>query len=444
MHVRVVVLAIALSNVASAAWADDAMVNGSGHDMMMGMGGPPAPLGVSEMREASGTSWQPESTPMFMWHRMAGDWALGLHMNAFVGYDSQSGDRGGDKFISINWVMAMARHALGDGDVTLRTMLSLEPATVGKRGYPLLLQTGETLDGLPLHDRQHPHDLVMELAARYRRPLSEGLALELYAAPAGEPAVGPPAFPHRFAAMSDPVAPLGHHWEDATHISFGVVTAGLYTRWFKIEGSWFNGREPDEERWDLDLDTPDSFAARLTVNPNPSTSAQVSWARLDSPESLEPGVSIQRVTASLLWDDHIADGTANLALGAVVGHNEPSSGPGTDAALVEASLRFAGVHTAFARGEVLTKTGHDLALPEEMADERFGIASLSAGYVFDFDQIAAIVPGIGVLGMLDIVGEGLRPYYGSRTLWGGMLFVQLHAPEMKHDMAGMHHPMPGM
>lgn len=407
----------------------------------------PTPLDVPESREASGTSWQPDSTPMFMWHAMSHGWSLGLHENAFVGYDSDRTSRGDDQLLSINWLMGMARHPVGDGDLTLRAMVSLEPLTLPGDGYPLLLQTGETWQGQPLHDRQHPHDLFMELAARVRQPLTDSLGLELYAAPAGEPAIGPPAFPHRFMAMADPLAPIGHHWQDATHISFGVLTAGLYTKMLKIEGSWFNGREPDENRWNLDLRAPDSFAARLTVNPSRDVSAQASWARLDSPEAMEPAVSIQRVTASVMWNHRSEPYQADLGVMALVGHNQPSSGPSTDAGLVEASLFHHGMHTLFTRAELATKTAQDLVLPDQMADRRFGMASLSAGFVYDFDQVEAIVPGLGVTAMLDIVGSDLVPYYGTRTPVGGMLFVRLRPPEMHMGgMAGMGggHAMKGM
>jgi len=190
-------------------------------DQAMGEAHPsmaPTPLGIEETRDASGTSWQPESTPMFMWHAKAGGWMLGLHTNWFVGYDRTASPRGDDQFLSINWLMGMARHGVGTGDVTLRAMLSAEPGTMPNNGYPLLLQTGESYRGEPIHDRQHPHDLFMDLAARDRQPIGDSFGFELYAALAGEPAIGPTAFPHRFTAMADPLAPLGHHWFDSTHI----------------------------------------------------------------------------------------------------------------------------------------------------------------------------------------------------------------------------------
>ena len=392
---------------------------------------PSTPLGIEETRDASGTSWQPESTPMFMWHAKAGAWTLGLHTNSFVGYDSKATDRGDDQFLSINWLMGMARHAVGTGDVTFHAMLSAEPFTLPGDGYPLLLQTGESFQGMPLHDRQHPHDLFMELSAKLREPITDRLAFELYAAPVGEPAIGPPAYPHRFTAMADPLAPLGHHWQDATHITFGVVTAGVFTHDVKLEGSWFNGREPDEDRTDFDFRALDSASVRLTVNPTRDLSAQMSWARLASPEALEPSVSVQRFTASAIWNYPFDDDTSDLGVTAVYGHNEPSSEPSTDAGLVEGSLFLRGKHTLFARVEALTKTGHELVLSASDENRRFDIGSFSAGYVYDFTEVPGIVPGLGLVATVNAIGSDLATFYGTRTPWGGIVFVRLRPPQMK-------------
>jgi hypothetical protein len=390
------------------------------------------PLGIPETRDASGTSWQPESTPMFMWHAIGRGWSLGLHTNVFAGYDDKASDRGDAQFLSINWVMGMARHPLGDGDITLRTMLSFEPFTVGRDGYPLLLQTGESLDGMPLHDRQHPHDLFMEVAARLRQPIGDTLGVELYVAPSGEPAIGPPAFPHRFTAMANPLAPLGHHWQDSTHISFGVLTAGVFTRRLKLEVSWFNGREPDEDRYDFDLRTPDSAAVRLTANPTADISAQVSWARLDSPEALEPDVTVQRATASVMWNRKRSD--HDLALLGLFGRNDPSQGPATNAGLAEGAVMLRGEHTIFTRAEVLEKTGSELALPPGMSDRTFGMASVSAGYVYDATMLGEVVPGVGFVATVDAIGADLGSFYGTRTPWGGMVFVRLRPELNAHAM----------
>jgi hypothetical protein len=298
----------------------------------------------------------------------------------------------------------------------------------------LLLQTGESYQGAPLHDRQHPHDLFMELAARYRQPLNDSIGFELYAAPVGEPAIGPSAFPHRFTAMADPLAPLGHHWFDSTHITFGVLTAGVFTKMFKLEGSWFNGREPDQNRWDFDFRKLDSASARLSVSPTRDLTGQVSWARLDSPEELEPDVSVQRITASAVWNHRLADDISDVSVTAAVGRNDPSSGPSTNASLLEATLMLNDEHTVFTRVEVLNKTGKDLVLPPDMAENTYGMASFSAGYVYDFHQLGAIVPGLGFVGTVDLVGRALEPFYETRTPFGGMVFVRLRPPMMKMDM----------
>ena len=396
----------------------------------------PTPLQIEETRDASGTAWQPDSTPMFMWMTKASGWMLGLHTNSFVGYDSDAGSRGDDQLVSINWIMGMARHTVGTGDVTFRAMLSAEPATLPKNGYPLLLQTGESYRGMALHDRQHPHDLFMELAARYRQPIGDTLGFELYAAPVGEPAVGPAAFPHRFTAMADPLAPLGHHWLDSTHIAFGVVSAGVFTKTVKLEGSWFNGREPDENRWNFDFRKLDSFSARLSLNPTRDLSTQVSWARLDSPEQLQSSVSVQRYTASAMWNHRLDDDTTDVAVTAAVGRNNPSMGPSTNAGLVEASFMLNDTHTLFTRAELLNKTGEELVLGPALAANTYAIAGFSAGYVYDFDALGPIVPGLGVIATVDVIGRALEPIYDTRTPVGGMVFVRLRPPVMKMKKMG--------
>ncbi len=395
-------------------------------------------LGLPEARGGSGTSWQPDSTPIYGWHTMAGGWMLMLHTSLFVGYDYQGGDRGDDAIFSANWVMGMAKRELGDGELVLRTMLSLEPATMPGDGYPLLLQTGESFEGELLHDRQHPHDLFMEIGALYRHALGNALAFELYAAAAGEPALGPTAFPHRFSAMANPWAPLGHHWQDSTHITFGVLTAGLFTRHIKLEGSWFNGREPDEERWDLDLRAPDSFAGRLSVNPGRDWSAQASYGYLKSPEGLEPDESLQRASASLGWNHRLAD-SGDVSLFAALGHNAPEDGPATHSVLLEGTLLLSGHHLVFSRAELVTKTGKELVLEPTLADETFALTSISLGLGHDFDPIASVVPGVGVVGSLNFVGSDLESVYGTKVPFGAMVFIRLHAPELKlKPRAAMH------
>src|SRR2546422_9015919 len=233
------------------------------------------PLGIPEARMGSGTSWLPDASPMHAAHVVLGDWTLMLHGVGFLQYDRQGGSRGSNQMGLVNWEMAAATRPLGGGQLQLRGMLSAEPWTIGSRGYPLLVQSGESYQGAPLHDRQHPHDLFMELAALYERPVAQNLGLSLYLAPVGEPAVGPVAFPHRPSAADDPLAPISHHWQDGTHITFGVVTAGGFTRGVKLEGSWVNGGGAHAGRTGLGHSAPklQSHSVRLTANPGPRWSA---------------------------------------------------------------------------------------------------------------------------------------------------------------------------
>src|SRR5690348_9797129 len=215
----------------------------------------------------SGTTAEPDSTPIPMLMTTKHLWTLMLHANVFILDEQQSSARGGDKFFSTNWFMGMAKHKAGPGILTLRSMVTLEPATISQRRYPLLFQQGETAYGVPIADGQHPHDLFMELAAIYDLPLGERRLLTLYAAPEGDPAIGPTAFPHRASAFENPLAALGHHQEDSTHIANDVITAGVTDRMVRLEASGFHGREPDEHRWNIDQGRVDSWATRLTVQP---------------------------------------------------------------------------------------------------------------------------------------------------------------------------------
>ena len=217
-------------------------------------------------------------------------------------YDEQGGPRGATKTFSSSMLMLMARRELTDGAFGARLMLSADPL-MGKSGYPLLFQTGESADGhTPLIDRQHPHDLLMEAALTYSHELNREGAVFVYAGLPGEPALGPPTFMHRLSGMDNPEAPLGHHWLDSTHISWGVVSAGYTWKQLRLEASGFNGREPDENRYNIELRSLDSYAARLSYNPTANLSMQASFGRLASPEQLEPDVSVRRSTASVSYN----------------------------------------------------------------------------------------------------------------------------------------------
>jgi hypothetical protein len=377
------------------------------------------------MRRGSGTSWQPDRFPLSMVHGRVGGWGLMFQGLLFGGYDVQGGPRGDRAPEALGWLMLMADRELSSGQLVLSAMVSPDPLTAGANGgYPLLLQSGESYRGEPLHDRQHPHDLFMELAVSYTHYLSDTWGLMLYVAPAGEPALGPVAFPHRASARFDPLAVLGHHWQDSTHISFGVVTAGLLTPLAKLEVSAFNGREPDEFRYDLDLRPPDSFSVRLSANPTSRVSTQVSYGYLPSPEESLPGVPVHRFTASAMV--HLPVGAHGFwATTAVFGRNVEGDEAPTNSALLESSLDLEGHHAVFGRVEYVRKTGHDLALSGPLEHEAFDVGVLALGYLYQFDAWGPVKAGVGARGAVNLVPESLASLYGGRTPVGGMVYVRL-------------------
>ena len=393
----------------------------AGHQMeMTGALGP-----YAMAREASGTAWQPDASAHGGLHVMRGDWMLMGHGVLNLVYDHQSGSRGDDKLFVPGMLMGMARRPVGDGTLQFKAMLSPDPI-MGKRGYPLLLASGETADGeTHLIDRQHPHDFFMELSASISQNIGEKSAMFLYAGLPGEPAFGPPAFMHREAIMDSPEAPISHHWLDSTHISFGVLTAGLVLDRFKVEVSRFNGREPDQHRWNIETAPLDSTAVRLSFNPTRTLSLQGSWGHFEDAEQLEPGVDQKRWSASALWADEIAPGwklAATLAWGrkAIKHHDEEVVKD--DAYVAEASLKH-GPWTMFARGE-LTENRELVEDPDEHGPA-FEVGKISLGAVHDFKIAENLSFGVGGLFAVNFVPDGLAPLYGGSNPTGAMGFVRL-------------------
>jgi hypothetical protein len=402
----------------------------SAEDMMVG------PAGVSMERMGSGTTWIPDAVTLPSRNRMLHEWMIMTHGFVFAQYDHQSGERGDDQFGSLNWVMLMATRDVAGGRFQGRTMLSLDPWTVSNRGYPLLLQTGETYNGEPLHDRQHPHDFWMELGALYQREINRGLAWSIYAAPSGEPALGPVAFMHRPSAMDNLAAPLNHHWQDATHIAFGVLTGGIFSRRWQLEGSVFNSREPDEKRWNFDPIKLDSYSGRLTVNPSAHWSLAAGYGYLRSPESLNPDESMHRMTASVLHGTRLgADGQWSSAF--IWGANKHSGESSSNGFLAESGAILDKRNTLFGRTEIVRKSAEDLVvdnpvttrngtvLPGFPASQRFNVGSLQIGYIREVARMHWTTLGFGAAGTLNFVPAPLEPYYGSRNPTGLFVFLRL-------------------
>jgi hypothetical protein len=416
-------------------------------DMMIG------PAGVSMERMGSGTTWIPDAVSMPSRTRMVGNWMIMAHGFVFAQYDKQSGERGADQFGSLNWAMLMATHDLAGGRFQARTMLSLDPLTVTNRGYPLLLQTGESYKGQPLFDRQHPHDFWMELGALYQRPITKSLAWSLYAAPSGEPALGPVAFMHRPSAMDIPNAPIGHHWQDATHVSFGVFTTGIFTHTWQLEGSVFNGREPDERRWDFDPIHLDSYSGRFTLNPNAHWSLGGAYGYLKSPEGLNPTESMHRVTTSAQHGTSLgSDG--QIASTLIWAANKHSTMPGlSNSFLLESEAILDRKNTLFGRTELVQKNAEELVvvnpvttskgvlLPGFPAAQHFNVRTAQLGYIRELARTHWATVGLGAAGTLNFVPGPLEPYYGSRTPVGTFIFLRLRpfhvSKKGMNDMGGM-------
>lgn len=367
-------------------------------------------------REASGTSWQPDASEHRGIHVTAGGWTLMAHASLNAVYDRQEGPRGGDKGFVSGMAMGSARLAVGPGTLQFRAMLSPDPL-MGARGYPLLLASGETANGVvPLVDRQHPHDFFMELSASYSLPLSDRASAFVYAGLPGEPAFGPPAFMHRRSIMDSPEAPISHHWLDSTHIVFGVVTGGLVLGNVKIEGSRFNAREPDQHRWNIETGSLDSTALRASWNPTPELSLQASWGHFVSPEQLAPGEDQTRWSASAIYTRPLLDGwwSTTLAWGRRTAEHRS-----LDALVLESAVRR-GAWTVFARAE---RTDND-----ELTGPRHGLAytvgKASLGLVRDFRLAPHLAFGPGALVAQNFVPAPLRSAYGGQPR-GVMAFLRL-------------------
>ena len=384
------------------------------HDMPMhGMYG-----SYSMNREASGTSWQPDSTPMEGLMFMSNDWMVMLHGYANGIYDHQGGPRGGTETFSTSMFMFMAQKDIGPGTFGFRSMVSLDPL-MGKSGYPLLLQTGETANGrTPLIDRQHPHDFFMELAGTYSIPLTTTRSIFIYLGLPGEPALGPPAFMHRFSGIDIPEAPITHHWLDSTHITYGVATLGYVWCNFKLEASAFKGREPDQFRWNIESPKLDSHSFRLSYNPNENWSLQVSYGHIVSPEQLDPNVNTNRTTASVIYNKPFGENN-NWQTTLAWGQNNHHPGHTLNGYMLESAVNIKKTHTIFGRFE---RVDEDELLQEN--HQVFTVNKLSLGYIYDFPIWKSLQPGIGALISTYDLPAALRTVYGNRP-FSYMLFGRI-------------------
>jgi hypothetical protein len=335
-----------------------------------------APDWMPSAHLSSGTGWQPAATTSHSWMKSLGTWELMAHGVVFVDYNQQGGPRGEGKAESVNWLMLMQQHTAAGGTLLFREMFSAESLTAPHPGFPEIFQTGETYHGQALVDHQHPHNVFGELALDYNHPVASRVSWLFYGGPVGEPALGPVAYIHRASAAELPLAPLSHHLQDSTHISFGVLTTGLVLsgcpagrptdragcpthrvfcdEWvLKIEGSVFNGREPNEKRYSIQFAPLDSWSTRLSIAPSRNWTMQYSYGRLEHPEALEPG-SQRRQTASVEYVRPLANGS--WATTAVWGRvHKEADGHNLDGYLFETTLNLKSSYYLFSRLELVDK-----------------------------------------------------------------------------------------
>jgi hypothetical protein len=375
--------------------------------------------GMDLMNVATGTSVNPDSWPMPMIMTHLGSWTTMFMGDGFLLDTQQSGPRGGDKLYSTNSFMASAQHRAGkNGAFQVELMLSLEPATITDRRYPLLFQTGETAFGAPIVDGQHPHNFIMGLGFHYVRELATGTRLELYFAPVGDPALGPVAYPHRASASELPEAPMSHHWQDSTHIADDVATVGLAYKKLKLEASGFHGAEPGENRWIIQQGAIDSWSARLWFFPAKNWAAQVSIGRLAHPEALEPGDQV-RSTASVEYTKPTPGGS--WASSVIWGRkHDTATGRNGNSYLAESILPIR--HKNFVTGRV------ELVDKDELFDvfngATYRIGAYTIGYTRDVDLVRHIETGIGANFTTYSLPDSLKPFYGDRPI-GGNVFIRL-------------------
>lgn len=404
-------------------------------------------LNLPMNRNGSGTGWLPDASPMYGYMIHGKKWLYMFHGNVFLRYNNQDitnkGTRGDEEFDTPNWLMGMGQTRVGQrGLFRFSVMLSLDELTGGGDGYPLLFQSGETFEGQPLVDRQHPHDLVSELSIGYTHMISEDVDISAYLGYPGEPALGPVAFMHRPSALNNPNAGLGHHWQDATHIIFGVATLGVRYKIFKLDGSIFTGREPDENRYNFDKPRFDSYSYRLSANPSAHWAIQASQAFIQSPEALEPEEDVTRTTASVIHAYPLGRRNYNLNSAVVWGLNR-HDGENEHSFLLESNLqldRFA----LYGRYEWVQKSAEELQVEGFEEHQLFDVNALTIGTNYVILRALQTNLAVGLQGSIYMAESALDPIYGNNPL-SGQIYLRLYPQLMRmggmnhRNMNGMHH-----
>jgi hypothetical protein len=390
-------------------------------------------LNLPMNRNGSGTAWLPDASPMYGYMLHSKKWMYMFHGSVFIRYNSQDvsgkGTRGNWKVDAPNWFMAMGQRRIGvKGLFHFNAMFSLDPV-FGGSGYPLLFQTGESYNGKPLIDRQHPHDLFSELSVAYTQAFTKNFDAFAYFGYPGEPALGPVAFMHRPSTLNNPDATLGHHWQDATHITFGVATLGFRYKIIKIDGSLFTGREPDENRYDFDKMKFDSYSYRLTINPCRTLSMQVSKALIKSPEQSHPEEDINRTTASvthilsMIGENHFLSSTF------IWGNNDSGADHKENSFTLESNLQLDRL-AIYGKYENVDKSAEELALEQFDAKDIFNINALTLGLNYTFLRQFKTNIAVGAQGSLFMADSSLDTIYGDNPM-SAEVYIRISPTLMK-------------
>ncbi|MBI4650019.1 hypothetical protein HY745_01755 [Candidatus Desantisbacteria bacterium] len=376
-------------------------------------------LSLPMNRNGSGTSWIPDESPMYGYMLHLNKWLLMFHGSIFLRYTgtdiTREGSKGAAKWDAPNWFMGMAQKQIKEnGLLKFSLMMSLEKLTESGRGYPLLFQSGETWNGERLVDRQHPHDLFSELSGAYTQRINKNIDVICYFGYPGEPALGPTAFMHRASSSNNPDAPLSHHWQDASHITFGTGTLGVRYKMLKIEGSIFNGSEPDENRFDFDKAKFNSLSYRLSLNPTKNFAMQFSQGFLKSPEALEPDINVIRTTASVIHS-YVFSSVKNINTTTSWGMNDKESGNIEHSFLLESDLKINKLNV-YERYEFVQKDSEELNLAEFDTEKKFIITSLTIGANYKVFNIGNTDFSLGIQGNIYFTPSELRTIYGNRPL----------------------------
>lgn len=364
-------------------------------------------------------------------------WTTMYHGYAFLTSNRQGGPAGEQDFDSVNHLMMAASRTWGRRTLDLLGTFAAEPMTVTPSGAPLLFQRGETYRDVLLVDRQHPHDLVVQLGARLSVEFSPKRSVQIGASPVGEPTVGPTPFVHRLTSSENPLAPLAHHNQDSTHISADVLSAGVRLGPLGLEVSAFHGREPDENRWDVDQGGLDSYAARLSWRPSPEMYIQVSAARREHPEEIEEG-NQTRQTASVEFERRREGGFAAATL--VAGRNLLEDGAQEWGTLLEGIWKFRGRHFLFGRAERVDRDLFELQnkaqRPVTVPARRVAVEALTIGYTRELPSLRTLETGLGAALTVYRFDDRLEAAYGDRPVSAQIfLRVRFGSPQAE----GHHH-----